>query len=209
MMLLVRALSRIPYTRIQVSSMQINNAGRLNQLPVNCPPMIIGSDKLLRQMDAENALENVVEVRGEADRHRHVRHRVLQDQVPPDHPRQQFAHRRVGVRVCAARYRNGACHLGVAQRGKAHAIAVRTGTTARSRPCSRPPDRETESGPSASGPTPVRAGSLEKSERLAGRRRPGQDENPRADDCTDAQSHQAPRPERLLPVSCLAPPRRR
>ena len=42
MTLFVSALSRTPRTRITVSTSSTTRAGRLNQLPVNSPPAIIG-----------------------------------------------------------------------------------------------------------------------------------------------------------------------
>ena len=49
------ALSFTPRTRIHVSARMTSNAGTLKKLPVNWPPAIIGSDKLLRQMERRTA----------------------------------------------------------------------------------------------------------------------------------------------------------
>ena len=65
MTLLVSALSGRRAPECQVSSITIRNAGRLNQAPVNWPPAIIGLGELRGQMEAEDAVEQVVADRRE------------------------------------------------------------------------------------------------------------------------------------------------
>ena len=69
---------------------------------------------LRRQGDAEE-VEHVDDVLGEADSHRHVADRVLQDEVPADDPGHQLAHRGVRVRVGAAGDGDHRSELGVAE----------------------------------------------------------------------------------------------
>ena len=68
-----------------------------------------------RNLDAE-APHQLLEVPGPRDRHRHVTHGVLEDEVPADDPRDQLAERRVGVRVGGAGDRHHGRELRVAQR---------------------------------------------------------------------------------------------
>ena len=54
-------------------------------------------------MEAESVAE-LVEVRSPGDGDRDVPDRVLDDEIPPDHPRDQLAERRIGVGIRAPRY---------------------------------------------------------------------------------------------------------
>jgi hypothetical protein len=62
--------------------------------------------------------QHALEVVAPRDGDRHVAHRVLEDQVPPDDPRDQLAERGVRVRIRAPRLRNHRRQLGVAQAGE-------------------------------------------------------------------------------------------
>ena len=63
--------------------------------------------------------EDPLEVAAPPDRHRHRSHRIFEDQVPTDHPREHLAERCVSVGVGAAGNRNHRRELGVAERGEA------------------------------------------------------------------------------------------
>ena len=78
-----------------------------------------------RQVDAE-AGEDPLEVAAPADRDRHRPDRVLEDQVPADHPGEDLAERRVRVGVGAAGDRNHRGELRVAERGEAAGEAAST-----------------------------------------------------------------------------------
>ena len=119
MMVLARADSRTPRTSSQVSSITIRNAGRLNHAPVALPSMKIGWVSCERQVEAEDVVEQIVEVRAEADGHGHVADGVFEDQVPADDPGEDLAQGRVGVGVGAARDRNHGGQFRVAQRREA------------------------------------------------------------------------------------------
>ena len=94
-----------------------------------------------------NAFEHLVEVLAPRDRDRGCADGVLEHQVPADDPRDQLAHRRVGVGVGAARDRDHRRELGVAQSGEGAAEAGddegqgdrRTGAVG---DCGRRPDEE-------------------------------------------------------------------
>src|ERR1019366_5807978 len=60
------------------------------------------TSKLGRNMPAEDAVQHVVQVGGEAHGHRHVADGVLQDEIPADDPGHQFAEGGIGVSVRAA-----------------------------------------------------------------------------------------------------------
>ena len=62
------------------------------------------------------AAEQRLEVVAPRDRDGDVADGVLEDQIPPDDPRDELAERRVRVRVRAARLRNHRRQLGVAER---------------------------------------------------------------------------------------------
>src|SRR5581483_4477955 len=47
--------------------------------------------KLRRQVDMEGVVEDVIQIRREADGHGHVRHSVFEDQVPADDPGNDLA----------------------------------------------------------------------------------------------------------------------
>ena len=119
------------------------------------------------QRDAD-ARQQALHVTAPADGHGHRADGVFENQVPADHPRHQFAERRIGVGVGAAGDRNHRRELGVAERRKGARQACRQ---------IRHRDR--------------RAG-------LVRRRRPGQHENAGADDGADAQQRQVPRGEAAL-----------
>ncbi len=68
-----------------------------------------------RKMDSD-PVKNHPQITRPSDRDRRGGDRILQDQVPADDPAHQLAHRRVGIRVGAAGYRNHRGELRVAQR---------------------------------------------------------------------------------------------
>ena len=70
-----------------------------------------------RQVDAE-PVEDALEVTAPADGHGHGAHRVLEDQVPADHPGDDLAQGRVGVGVGAARDGDHGRELRVAEGGE-------------------------------------------------------------------------------------------
>ena len=83
-----------------------------------------------RQLDAEPG-EDPLEVAAPADRDGHRSDRVLEDQVPADHPGEDLAERGVGVGVGAAGDRDHRRELGVAERREPAREARRSRTTAR------------------------------------------------------------------------------
>ena len=99
--LLAPALSRAPRTRIQLSTISRTNAGMLKIAPVALPSTNTGLENAAGKWKPNSVIQQIVEVGAEADRDRHVGHRVFQNQVPADDPREDFAQRRVGVRVRA------------------------------------------------------------------------------------------------------------
>ena len=118
MTLFARALSRTPRTRIQVSTMITSSAGTLKIAARELPSDNHRLGKLLRQVESEQRVQNVIEVCRESDRDSHVRNRVLEDEVPADDPGKYLAERRVGVGIRASRNRNHGGELGVAERRK-------------------------------------------------------------------------------------------
>jgi protease I len=68
------------------------------------------------QRDAEERVEQLLQVGAPAHRHRGHRHAVFEDQVPADDPRHQLAHRRVCVGVRAAGHRQSGGQFGITQR---------------------------------------------------------------------------------------------
>ena len=108
-----RALSRKPTISSAATASTRNAAGRLTT-----PPSPGGCGDRVGQREAERGVEQLVEVAAPADGHGGDRDAVLEDQVPADDPGDQLAHRRVGVRVGAARDRDGRGQLGVGERGE-------------------------------------------------------------------------------------------
>ena len=78
-------------------------------------PVIVGQPQ--RHLDMKD-IQQFDEVIRPARRHRAGAHGVFERQVPADDPRQQFAQRRIGVGVSAARQRNHGRELRVAESGK-------------------------------------------------------------------------------------------
>ncbi len=72
----------------------------------------------LRQLVAEDRVEQLVQIRAPADRHAGDRDAVLEDQVPADDPGRELAERRVGVGVGAARDRDRRGELRERERGE-------------------------------------------------------------------------------------------
>ena len=70
-------------------------------------------------MEAEDVVEQVIEIRAEADGYGHVAYCVFEDQIPADDPREDFAERGVGVRVGAAGHGNHRREFCVTQRREA------------------------------------------------------------------------------------------
>ena len=66
-------------------------------------------------MESENVIAQILQICGESHRDRHVGHRVFQNQIPADNPRENFAQNRVGVGVGAARDRNHRGQFGETQ----------------------------------------------------------------------------------------------
>ena len=113
-------------------------------------------------------LEHAVEVFAPRDRDRRRAHRVLEDEVPPDNPRDELAHRRVGIGIGASGDRNHRCELGVAESGERASDAC---------------DDERE---------------RHRRARAIRDRRRGSNEQARADDGADAERDQRHRAERAL-----------
>ena len=63
-------------------------------------------------------VEQINEMRGEADADRHVADGIFEDEVPADDPRDELAHGRVGVGVGAACDRDHRRQFGIAERGE-------------------------------------------------------------------------------------------
>ena len=76
--------------------------------------------QLDRQMQSE-PFEQLVEIAAPSGGHRGRLQRVLQNQVPADHERDQFPEREIGVRVCRAGNRRHRREFGIAQAGEAAA----------------------------------------------------------------------------------------
>ncbi len=150
-------------------------------------------------------VQQIHHVRREPDAHRHVGERILKDQVPADDPRDQFAHRRVGVRVRRPRNRNHRRQLRVTE----------------PRECAH--NRHQQQRNASAGPAPGRpamAVCREKIVELAeyfDRRRvellprhrgPDDGKDPRPDHRANAQRRQRNRPKRLLQAVIRDPPNR-
>ena len=67
-------------------------------------------------MPAEYVVAHDVKVGGKTNGHRHIGHRILQNQVPADDPGKDLAQGRISVGVGAARYWNHRSQLGVTER---------------------------------------------------------------------------------------------
>ena len=107
---LVRALSRTPYMSSAATASTRKTAGALN-----VPPSPGRTGDRLGQADAEERVQQRLQVAAPADGHRRHRHAVLEDQVPADDPRDELAERRVAVGVGAARDRDRRGQLGVGE----------------------------------------------------------------------------------------------
>ena len=156
-------------------------------------------------MDVEYAIQQIVEVGGEAHRDRHVRYGVFEDQIPADDPREDLAEDRVGVGVRAAGDRNHRRQFRVAQRRE---TAHERGDEERERdprPRALPPDRGNGIAAVQQQIENRRIEDRLELEGLAGRRRAGQNENAGADYGSDTERRQAPRTQRLaqLPLRML------
>ena len=96
-------------------------AGRPRSRPPGCAACAAAA--VVRAQPRRNAPaqpgQQFLEVPGPRHGHRHVADGVLEDQVPADDPRDQFAERRVRVGVGRAGDRHHRRELGVAQRGEA------------------------------------------------------------------------------------------
>ncbi len=80
--------------------------------PNGCVARLAGMFKL------KSVLQDEVKIARPSDADRRCAQRVFQYQAPADDPCQELAHRRIRVRVRAARDRNLARDLGVAERGQ-------------------------------------------------------------------------------------------
>ena len=60
--------------------------------------------------------ENALKIAAPAHRHRHRADGIFEDEIPADHPREDFAERGVGIGVGAARDGNHRRQLGITQR---------------------------------------------------------------------------------------------
>ena len=134
-------------------------AGRLITAPSTAP----GRGRHPQRQVQSEAQENTLEKATPAYGHRHRPHRVFENQVPADHPRDDLAQRRIGVGVCAPRNGDHRGELRVAQRRK------RTGQAGGQ---IRKHNRRTG---------------------LVGRSGPGQDEDSGANDGADAEQGQVER----------------
>ena len=95
----------------------MTSAGTLNSRLAARPP---GKEETQIQpaMESEQVLEQILEIRGESDRHGHVGDGVLENEVPADDPGDQLAED--GVRVCirAAGDGNHRCKFRIAEAGE-------------------------------------------------------------------------------------------
>ena len=78
-------------------------------------PMIVGQPQ--RHLNVEY-VEQLYKVIGPAGRYRAGPHGVFQRQIPADDPGEEFAHRRIGIRIGAARQWDHRGKLGVTQGGE-------------------------------------------------------------------------------------------
>ena len=99
--------AEVPAGRVKHVVLQIGESAR----------QVRGRDPAQCGMPAE-PVEGGSHVGGEADADRHVADRVFQDEVPADDPRDELAHRRVGVGVSAASDGDHGRQLGVAESGE-------------------------------------------------------------------------------------------
>ncbi len=116
-------------------------------------------------------VQQTADVTGPAHRNGRGGKAVFEDQQQPHRPGDEFAHRRVGIGIGRARYRDRRSKLGISQ---SHKRAERAG------------DDE--------GNHDRRAGEIR-------RRPPRQNENPGADDAADAKKNEIERPERFLELA--------
>ena len=115
------ALSRMPLTRIIVTSTVMRMAGRSSTVPVETSSPVAGSKSNGALVNACGRLhaeecEEVLEVVRPAVRDGRRGDGVLEDEVPADDPRDQLAERGVGVGIGRAGDRHHRGELGVAER---------------------------------------------------------------------------------------------
>ena len=96
---LKRALSRTPTTSSTMIASTMITAGRL----MTAPGAAAGAAVIHVGSATPNPARMPLQVAAPADRDGHRADRVLEDQVPADHPREELAERGVGVGVGAAR----------------------------------------------------------------------------------------------------------
>ena len=115
---LVRALSRMPSTRMVVMTAMIRTEGRLRY---SAAEGVVG--QCLGNLRERQGREQLVQVARPGRGHRGAAHGVFQDQVPADDPGEDLAQRGVGVGVGAAGHGGHGGELGVAQGGQGAAHA--------------------------------------------------------------------------------------
>ena len=183
MIVLKRADSLIPRTSSAVTARTTRTAGRFRYAPVSskCCCFSLQStgapDPRLRQVDPERVVQEGDDVARPADAHRGGGDEVFEDEVPPDDPRDELAHRRVRVRVRAPGDGDHRRHLRVAEAGEGRR------------------DAGDDEGERHRGACVRRRGA------------PREHEDARSDDRADAEHHEVERGERpLQPVLALARP---
>ena len=121
MIVLKRADSLIPRTSSAVTASTTSTAGRFTNAPGQLEVLLLlapedrRADPGLRQVDAERVVEEGDHVARPADADRGRRDQVLEDEIPPDDPGDELAHRRVRVGVRAPRDGDHRRHLRVAE----------------------------------------------------------------------------------------------
>ena len=148
-------------------------------------------------MQPKERVQNIIEIRREADSNRHVGDSVFEYQVPADDPGDNLAESRVRVSICAARDRN---HRGKLSEAQAREAARDRDEYERKRdaPDPHPGVRQCDRMPEVQQYIEHRrVEDSRNGQRFARCRRSGQNEDSGPDHSTDAEGGQTPRPQRF------------
>ena len=138
----------------------------------------------------------------ESDRHRDIADHIFENQVPADDPGKNFAQRRIGIGIRAARNRNHRRQFGIAQSGKAARNRHQKKRNRNRRPCRRTPMHQRSRRAARAQKIHDQVEHLRVQDRrrleiFPRRRRSRQHKNSRPDDGADPQRSQRPRPQSL------------
>ena len=149
-----------------------------------------------RQVDAEPD-EQAIRISGKPHRHGHVGDGIFQDQVPADNPGDNFTECSIRIGISAAGDGDHRGELGVTEPGERADQRDQQKRERDGRSGARPPRRRDGVPPVHQDVEQRRLEDGMELERLARRRRAGEDENPRADNRPNAERRERPRAETL------------